>query len=78
MIAAYLLILIISIVVFYFTSDVVANAIIRFAISAAIFIIFSIIVTVIVSRGHATPQGAKTIDFKEMEKTRRELNKEDR
>lgn len=68
------MILIISMAVFYFTGNVIANAIIRFAISAAIFIIFSIIVTVIFSRGHATPPGAKTVNFKEMEKTRGELN----
>lgn len=76
MIATYLLLLIISIAIFHFTRGVIANTIIRFAISAAFFIIFAIVIIVLVSRGHATPPGAKTVDFEEMEKARKEFYKE--
>ena len=78
MIAAYVLFLLISIAFFYFTSGIITNIILRVIISAAIFVIFSIILTFMVIRGHTTPPGAKTVDFEEMEKIRRELYKEDR
>ena len=74
MIAVYVLLLLISTAFFYFTRGVIANAIIRFVISAAVFFVFSIIITVMVSRGHAPPPGAKIVDIEEMKKIRRELN----
>ena len=78
MIAVYVLLLLVSTAFFYFTRAVIANVIIRFAISAAIFFVFSIVITVMVSRGHTTPPGSKTVDIEEMKKIRRELNERDR
>jgi putative acetyltransferase len=63
---------------FYFTSGLITNETKRFVISLVIFFALSISITVvIVSIGDAPPPGAKTIDFEEMERIRRNLNKED-
>ena len=78
MIAVYIMLLVLSIAFFYFTSDVIANAIIRFVISVAIFAALSILFTVVVSKGHTTPPGAKTVDIEEMKRIRKELNKEEK
>ncbi|MDR1514339.1 MAG: acetyltransferase [Synergistaceae bacterium] len=78
MIVAYVLFLAISIAFFYFTSGVITNGIIRFIVSLVIFFALSISITVmVVSKGDAPPPGSKTIDFEEMERIRRNLNKED-
>ena len=78
MIAVYIMLLVLSIVFFYFTSGVIANAIIRFVLSAAIFVVLSILFTVAVSRGHAPPPGSKIVDIEEMKRIRKELNKEEK
>lgn len=64
---------------FYFTRGVIPSPIIRFAISAAIFIILSITtVIVIVSKGDPPPPSSKSVDFEEMEKARKKIYGDDK
>lgn len=69
MIAFYLLLLIVSIALFYFTSGVLPNTLLRVALVAAFFVILSTLFTVMLVRGHAPPEGARTVDMEAMKKT---------
>ena len=73
MIALYVLLLLVSMLLFYFTRGIITNTILRFALVGAFFAVVSALVTVMLIRGHAPPPGAKTVDMEEMKRIPREL-----
>lgn len=75
MIGLYAVLLSVSVLLFYLTKGFIKNAIIRFSIAAAFFVMLSILITIILIKGHEAPAGSKTVDMEEMERIHRELKK---
>ena len=72
MIALYVLLLVVSMLLFYFTRGIISNTMLRYVFVSVFFAIVSTLVTVMLIRGHAPP-GAKTVDMEEMKRIHREL-----
>ena len=72
MIALYVLLLVVSMLLFYFTRGVIPNTMLRYVFVSVFFAVVSALVTVMLIRGHAPP-GAKTVDMEEMKRIHREL-----
>lgn len=73
MIALYVLLLVVSMLLFYFTRGVIPNTMLRYVFVSVFFAIVSTLVTVMLIRGHAPPPGYKAVDMEEMKRIHREL-----